>query len=633
MGFRGKIFKRFKKRRGVPSDASIDNTTIATKEILPNTPTSEKYAPVSVEPSPVRLPTLGLDPDGKTADEANVMPSTPRVPKQPSTANNSSADASPDHTDSTRYSSDRSQEPDQLAEDEARQDVPSMADVEESEKNVFTEITDMAFRMVSGNPDTADENVSTKSVESDNVTKIEEPHDMTSKVSIAPKVSTPDVELQRASSALEYTSAPVDVDVTSRAESRGSRDSSTRSMNEEVQPNETKVSQLEGVFSSGENDKLPNDRYGNLEEVKMVKIEESEELSGENNQSQITHDDQVKSNSSWIKDIEKEIVGKTPSAEDTGKKQVSFDEQSHHVEDDYYRSYGAHDDTEDDSSYDSVDYNSDFDDIDDATNMSADSMILTESDGIWGWLCGYDDLNISPGSIEDQEDKSLGTYVTVEDERSVEAYTAGSPLEEGEEMMYNSAELKPTRTLSSINMGRKSRGVSPRPRLPSLLKKREPKEQAFEEQAAEKKETKKQDQLRGIKDAEQNQTIKNQPNGKKGKTSKSPLPFSLSSKQQVKKMDDPPEELTATSKNEQLEPGKESSKEPKQLEIYCKSHGGAEKLVLRKYPSTPLPAGENHVLVRVEVRIKCLLSCLFKIHGIRLTNILSRLLGLNCILP
>eukprot|EP00956_Cyclotella_meneghiniana_P026879 scaffold59194_cov122-Cyclotella_meneghiniana.AAC.1 len=120
-------------------------------------------------------------------------------------------------------------------------------------------------------------------------------------------------------------------------------------------------------------------------------------------------------------------------------------------------SYGARDDSDDGSSYDSVDYDSDFDDIDEATYMSADSMILTESDGIWGWLCGYDGLNISPGSIEDQEDKSLGTYMTVEDERSVEVYTAASPVEEGEEMMYNQAELKPTRTLSSINMNRKSR--------------------------------------------------------------------------------------------------------------------------------------------------------------------------------
>ena len=81
------------------------------------------------------------------------------------------------------------------------------------------------------------------------------------------------------------------------------------------------------------------------------------------------------------------------------------------------------------------------------------------------------------------------------------------------------------------------------------------------------------------------------------------LPFSLSPKQQVKKMDDPPEEINSAPKNEQLVSSNELSKEAKQLEIYCKSHGGAEKLVLRKYPSAPLPAGENHVLVRVEVRI------------------------------
>lgn len=594
MGFKGKIFKRFKKRRGVPSDASIDNTTIATKEIIPNTPTSEKYA-VSVESSPVRLPTLGLDPDGKTADEANVMPSTPKVPKQLSTANDST---SPDRTNSTRSSSDKSQEPDQLAEDEDRQDLPSMEVTEESEKNVFTEITDMAIRLVSGNSDITDENVSMTSVESDSAKEMEKPESTTPNVTIAPKVSSSDVELQRASSALEYTSGPVDVDAISSSDSRGSRGSSTRSMNDKVRS------------SSGGNDKPFYDKYDNIEEVKMVKVEESEEVvSGETNGSQIIHDGQVKSNSSWIQDIEGEIVSKTPSVEDTGKKQVSFDEQSHHIEDEHYMSYGARDDSDDGSSYDSVDYDSDFDDIDEATYMSADSMNLTESDGIWGWLCGYNGLNISPGSIEDQEDKSLGTYMTVEDERSVEVYAAGSPVEEGEEMMYNQAELKPTRTLSSINMNRKSRGVSPRPRLSSLLKKKEPKD-------TEKKETKKQDLAmknlsREIKDT--NQMLKNQPqdsqgfpvivNGKKGKASKSPLPFSLSPKQQVKKMDDPPEEINSAPKNEQLVSGNELSKEAKQLEIYCKSHGGAEKLVLRKYPSAPLPAGENHVLVRVEVRI------------------------------
>eukprot|EP00956_Cyclotella_meneghiniana_P045135 scaffold355295_cov119-Cyclotella_meneghiniana.AAC.1 len=128
---------------------------------------------------------------------------------------------------------------------------------------------------------------------------------------------------------------------------------------------------------------------------------------------------------------------------------------------------------------------------------------------------------------------------------------------------------------------------------------------------------------REIKDT--NQMLKNQPqdsqgfpvrvNEKKGKTSKSPLPFSLSPKQQVKKMDDPPEEINSAPKNEQLVSSNELSKEAKQLEIYCKSHGGAEKLVLRKYPSAPLPAGENHVLVRVEASTVSSRDCLLRLHG------------------
>ena len=40
----------------------------------------------------------------------------------------------------------------------------------------------------------------------------------------------------------------------------------------------------------------------------------------------------------------------------------------------------------------------------------------------------------------------------------------------------------------------------------------------------------------------------------------------------------------------------------RQRDIYCRSHGGVENLILRQYPSIPTPNAPDHVLLKVEVR-------------------------------
>jgi hypothetical protein len=678
MGFKGKLLKRFKRRSKFPSDASIDNTTIATKEAVPTTPTGEQLT--IINPSPIRLPVLGLDPEGKTADEV-------KVPLTPKLAIVTVNQVSPDRTNSTQSCSVKS-EMETPASNGEKQDVPCMS-VEQGDKNILTEITDMAFKLVlnKNNSDLSErsgENVSRGTKDSGST---EENVDL-SKVAVAPKVTAAKVELQRTSSAVEYTSAPVsvdvdDVEVSSNAGSaRSKTSSSTRESqpskvitNEKIPSTESKVSPFGRVFTRGVDNTLDNVRDGRsengLEEDKVCVDTEEVKEANDNNEPEITVEEtQLKSSSSWIKAIEKHIVTKTPSDEVSRKgRQVSFDDKSHHIEDDYH--YGVYDEDED-SSYDSeADFDDDSqyydddddDDIDGATYNSGDSMMLVENDGgLWGWLCGCDNLNISPGSLEEHneeedDDKSVGTAATRDDQRSVISspcsvdVNVGALVDEGEEMPYNTEEFKPVRTPSS-KMGRKLRVVSPAPRLPSLLKKKETKQESIpEEQPQEKEEPVIKEQSAEIKEFKREKVSKDGPQQKKNlkqeqtinpprdsqgfpvkvtvkkeKTSKLPTPLKhsilgprkqtkdaspkqsapvLPKQQNANKQEqDPPDDATAASAFSRNRPHG-AGKELRQLEIYCKSHGGAENLVLRKYPSIPLPAGKNHMLIKVEVSSRC----------------------------
>ena len=39
----------------------------------------------------------------------------------------------------------------------------------------------------------------------------------------------------------------------------------------------------------------------------------------------------------------------------------------------------------------------------------------------------------------------------------------------------------------------------------------------------------------------------------------------------------------------------------RQRDIYCRSHGGVDQLILRQYPSIPTPSAPDHVLLKIEV--------------------------------
>ena len=635
MGFKGKFFKRFKRRSIISSDASIDNTTIATKEVIPNTPSSEKkYG--AVDPSPIRLPVLGLDPEGKTADEAEV-PSTPKV-----LIPNNVSRTSPAHTVSTKSSSIKSE----IETSTERPKVPSFADNNAQEKNILSDITGMTFGLVTRNSDVSESSkqVAVNGVvdNSDGKETFDAPSDGSPKVAIAPKLSSAEVEIQRASSLLEYTSAPVDIDeeMSSNNDTFLVRESEVK-INGKVRSNDSKASEFRSVIGRGVDsnaivDDADADQDGSKYQIKNDKVEEYRESSDD-----IRQKEQIKTNSSWVKDIEKHVVTKASSDEASKRsRQVSFDDESHHIEDDHYMAYEPYADEEDSSFDSSEDFDDDSqyydehydhnDDIDEASYISGNSAELAENGGIWGWLCGYDNFDMSPGSIEDQnEDKSVGTYtaVSVDGEGTVHSddmvnMNTGAPIEEGEEMMYKNEEFESNGTLSSTKMGRKLRVVSPAPKLlPSLLKKKEhQQEQPAEDQHAKSQKPKENQQTventQETKDNEERPTQDHprddqgfpvDANMKREKTSTSPTPFkqmlkhNVSLKQNAKKQQDAPDGTSHVSVSKQKQ--HESGKEMRQLEVFCKSHGGAENLVLRKYSSIPPLTGKYDVLVKVEVSL------------------------------
>jgi outer membrane biosynthesis protein TonB len=613
MGIKGKLLKRFKRTRPKSSDASVDNTTIATKEVHPSTPIENGHQYL-IDPTPIRLPVLGL-----------VDGDVPSTPKPVSSGNGQQV--SPDHTNSTKSSSIQSEE-----KQDADTIVPDMNTMEDN-KNIFTELTDRAFGLVKMSSDLSDasKKVAIGEFTGDGVNKKE--------AVIVPDTSSADqVEIQRASSAVEFTSDPVDLD--GGGSVRSNRSSSTSGsgrksvkLEEKARSSESRVSSFGRLFGES----LEKVDEAERQDVNVDKVQEVTK-----DDTEITEEEEpIRNSTSWVRDIEKHALNKSPS--DDGEKktrQVSFDSEEHHIEDDYV----TYEDEE--SSYDSSEFDDDSqyyddqyeggnndDDIDEATYMSGDSMMLTENDGLWGWLCGYGNFNLSPGSLEDQtDDKSVGTSVHSSDSADMN----DSEGDEGEELSYR--QVKAVRTMSSSKMSRKLRVVSPAPRLPSLLKKKEPKpetvstptpqeikevesEQVSPEAPKEKKEIKPKEQPQEQKSATKTQTAKEHFNGATTQPEKdqprdfqgfpvkvnilpkksAKLTQSTKSAQDAKKKEqDPPDDATAATSTSKSK-SNVSSKDSRQLEVYCKGHGGAENLVLRKYPTIPSPAGKNHVLVKVEV--------------------------------
>ena len=566
MGFKGKLLKRFKRSRPRPSDASVDNSTIAT---VPPTPVNNKTNPKAddADPSPIRLPVLGLDPEGITADDVQNIPNTPKHAK----TSNNNARVSPDHTNSTKACS--------VDEENA---VPDMNE----EKNAFSDITDRAFGLVKKSSDLSDDSKKAgKSIEESLVQE--------------------STEIQRVSSVVEFTSAPVDIDE-DISSTVGPVQSKHSSSTQGSQKNKTRVSSFGRVFGRD------IDRAVDKEEVVEEEVEIDDvkvTCSDVNIEPEISEEDEpIRNSTSWVKDIEKHLVKKTPSDEEASKKsrQVSFDNETHHIKDDHYSSWRPYNGEEvSESSFDSSDFDDDSqyydeecdDSIDEATYMTGDSMMLAENDeGIWSLLCGCDNYNLSPCSIEDQTDgdKSADSPTSRDDNDSADTGTPAKD-EEGKEMLYT--QVKPVRTLSYTKMGKKLRVVSPGPKLPSLLKKKET------EPLKEKKETKlepvaaqlshEKDDRKDFRDAKLNA---DEPRDSQG----FPVKVNLLPKRPAssKKEEDPPaDDAITTPKHKSYL----SVKDSRQLEIYCKKKGGAENLVLRKYPSIPSPAGKDHVLVKVEV--------------------------------
>lgn len=535
---------------------------------------------------------------------------------------------SPDHTNSTKSSSIHSS-------DDEKQDatgaVPDMNTVAE-EKNIFAGLTDQVLSLVKKSSDLSDASrkVAVGEFMEGSVVENSSRDDATAAVPEVPSADSQQVEIQRTSSAVEFTSEPIDLDSGSSVKYKNMR------LEGKVRSNESMVSQFGRVSM----EKVDGEAGEKPQDAKVDKVQEEPEISEE---------EAIRNSSSWVQDIEKHALNKSLSDQgETKTRQVSFDSKEHHIEDDYNTC------EEEDSSYDSSEFDDDSqyydgryegngDDIDEATYMSGDSMMLTENDGLWGWLCGYGNFNLSPGSLEDQadddksaDDKSVGTSVHSSDSADVNNSDAVDD-DEGEELSYRQVEA--VRSTSSSKIGRKMRVVSPAPRLPSLLKKKEPKpeissppppteeskeietEQLSSETPREKKEIKPKEQPQEQKSMTKTKTAKEHFNGATTQPDDQPrdsqgfpvkvniLPKRVAKASQKttaeqdaakKKEQDPPDDATAAtsaSKNK----SHVSSKDSRQLEIYCKKHGSAENLVLRKYPTIPSPAGKNHVLVKVEV--------------------------------
>lgn len=275
---------------------------------------------------------------------------------------------------------------------------------------------------------------------------------------------------------------------------------------------------------------------------------------------------QLKSNSSWTKNIKKHI-SEVPVYETKEKRKVSFHDECHYIEND---GEPYHDDEEEDSSFDSDDYS-----------------YMSEDDDICTLLCGCDNLNLNRGNLEHQNnDRCFKTAITSDDESSV-----GITTNLYENTPYKQDQIMPACTLSLSKFGKTMRRLSPDLELPSLLKKSINQVKLSKDLSQAKQIiTKEQPETEVQRELRTEQTAHTQPCdsprfSRKIQTTNNEVQYSAED---------------ATAANDSIK--RRGDKIQRQLEVYCKRHGGVENLVLRKYPSIPLPAEKYHVLIKIEVK-------------------------------
>eukprot|EP00804_Cyclotella_cryptica_P001198 CCRYP_017006-RA/>CCRYP_017006-RA protein AED:0.18 eAED:0.18 QI:495/1/1/1/1/1/2/844/816 len=656
MGIKGKLLGRLKRRSAKPSDPS-NTITIASSDVVRNNPEREKHS--AIDSSPIRLPVLRIDPDGRAADDFEI-PLTPGTMKN----GNDGANVSPDHTNSTQSWSVKSEVSIWNANGTRKEVVvPSMvveAGPEQQfvEKSIFTEIADRAFKLAkneSMEKEKGRENVVEISDEkSVNLVKINE-------VAVIPNEqedrhqNTQSVDAVQFSDELNYPGrsdrketevpcGPIDLDDDAASEvadtksrkslSERAKDvviQSKSSSKENIDSTVSKVMHFGRAFNKGALDSKTREVEGRLE-VKGGTVGKKEAGKGDdktkarlaspvkpliNDKDPGTsqEEENIPSTSSLINAIEDQVLTKSPSDEESNRsRKVSFDESNHasyahyEVEEEDDSSYDSEEECDDDSHYydDHEGYDYDDDYIDEATHLSGDSMILNHDDiGIWAWLCGYDNCNASPNSIEDAyEEKSVATVVTGDGRESVLSFDdsvdvdEGATVDEGEEMSYNEEAAKKLSGLdraavrqSSGTLSQKFRAVTPTTKMPGLLKK---------------------------KDLKHQRAISEQPRDSQGfplEGNKSRKSSTSGGKQVGQKMHSTNDDVTAASASPKRGRRQGLGKDTRQLEIYCKRHGGVENLVLRKYPSAPLPKGRDHILVKVEASTVSSRDCLLRLHG------------------
>ncbi|KAL7516187.1 hypothetical protein ACHAWX_001232, partial [Stephanocyclus meneghinianus] len=653
MGMKGKLLGRLKRRSQKPSDQSTNTTASATNYVVPATPTRGNYS--VIDPSPTRLPVRELDPDAGAADDSAV-PLTPSAVKNRSDG----AQVSPDHTNSTQSCSVKSEVPIWDANDMGRDAVVPSIVVEDrpteaaqpqqyaEDKNIFAEIASKAFKLVKKeSTDKKEANLSLveisdeKSVKLVNLTEVAatfevegDPQDK-----ILPK-ETVDDKLNHANSVdrnvLEVLGDPIDLDdymAFEEASAKIEKTSSDRAEDvvtpprslpkENIDSTESKVTPFGRVFNRGSADRKAGEKEGNLDmkntsegkkRIRTAAEEKSKPRPAspvkpsihENAAATSQEEGNIQSSLSEIKAIEKQYLTNSPSEEGSTKsRKVSFDE-SHHVdhplsevEEEDDSSDGSEEDYDDDSHYfdDREGDGYDDDHIDEATHTSGDSIILNHDDGgVWAWLCGYDHYSTSPKSIEDKyEEKSVATIATDDGRESVLSVEEsvdideGSTVDDGEEMSHNEEPFRVRQ--SSATLAHKLRAVAPSTKMPSLLKK---------------------------KVTKQERTIIDQPRDSQGfplNESKSTKSLKSRGEKGGKKEHIKNDDGSITSASYKMGGRQKSSKDTRQLEIYCKRHGSVENLVLRKYPSIPLPAGNDHILVKVEASTVSSRDCLLRLQG------------------
>ena len=719
MGVKGKLLRSLKLCPRKTSDQTIDNSTIATKDVVLRTPNRE-HQPAIADPSPMSV--LGLDPEGKYSNQVEIYERGALallVPSTPSTTSTNVGQVSPDNTNSTKSSSIKSEVAEWDTSGAGKKSVvPAMVEKKatieqpsqpQDKKDMFTDIAGKAYSLMKKSPEplkvverkgalksetlyTEPLYVSEKNsdqVKQSTWQQEEEGHPMSSDLppDIPTVVSTedvPEISVEQEDTSPVTESNPVNRVASEDIEAFAEFDKTSRidmvqgklTMHEKAKPMESKVSPFIGrVFNRG-TEKFVDAKDGQNE---VIKEAEKSEKKKEEEMKILVND---VANDTKQADVEEREIKQARSKEDTAQhsktktkgiipawaiprsqshdsrkeRKVSFDDSSYHmnyeeVDQDSGSDGSSYSDYDNDSRYYDGD---DDDDFDEDTYISGDSMVLQHNGGsFWGWLCGCDNINLSPGSIEDRcDDRSVGTSDTREsfhsNNYSVDDESTATAVDD--EYSYQKKSKTSRYVPPPSSEPRKFQSVPSVPKLPSLLKKKELKllskssvDMAEQKQPVavdlqpkgsqgllKKKEEKQQvvvdlqpKDLQGLpkkKETEQQVVVDPQPKDSQEflkKQQRDPQGFpvanttatslvSVSQNRKVKRgqlyvTDDGTVATATTATSAPSKPPKKQGKDPRQLEIYCKNHGGVENLVLRKYPFVPVPAGRDHVLVKVEV--------------------------------